>query len=105
MAAGRPAARGDDEMPACCVPRSGPLGDDGAPALDAARQALILEYLQRLLRGGLGHAVLLGQARDRRERVTGPELAGLDAGAQLACDDKVGRLARALVVCHMINAN
>jgi hypothetical protein len=84
---------------------SAALGDDRAPALHTAGQALILEHLQGLLCRGLGNSVLLGQPGDRRERVARAELASLYPGAQAIGDHAVGRLSRALVVCHMINAN
>ena len=89
----RPGRASRPRNPAASVTPAAPARPDagraGAARVAGARasgQPLILEHLQRLLRGGPGHAVLLGQPGDRRQRVTRPELAGLGPGAQAVGD-------------------
>ncbi len=80
--------------------------DDRAPALDSAHEPLGLQQVERLGRGRLGAAPVLGDPVDRRQRVARPQLAALDPLPQVGGDAQVRRVPGPLLIArHMINAS
>lgn len=69
------------------------LQHEHAPAMHAPHQALVLQDLDRLLHCRLRQAFFLREPVDRRQRVPGPEVTGLDPLPQGSSQPQVGRIA------------
>lgn len=73
--------------------------------MNAPRQTLGFQHVERLGCGRLRTAPFLGDSVYGRQRVTRPQFAALDALPQVGGDAEVGRLPGALIIWHMINAS
>lgn len=72
-----------------------------APAWDGHDEALVSQNSERFLGGAFGNPILLGDALDRRHRLTRRDLTGSDHLAQDPGELQVGRLPSEMINGHL----